>query len=77
MSYRESRNAASFARAQRAYDNMEPPEYYEDPIPDCPECGAEMEWDKKKDDWVCGCEEEQEESEDPVRDGWVGKDGRP
>jgi hypothetical protein len=31
MSPFRSRNAASFARAQAAYDAMEPPEYYEEP----------------------------------------------
>lgn len=31
MSPFRSRNAASFARAQRAHDAMEPPDYYEAP----------------------------------------------
>ena len=31
MTARQSRNAASFARAQANYDAMEPPEYYEEP----------------------------------------------
>lgn len=49
MNYRESRNRRAFARAQAAWDNMTPDD---DPTgPDCPECGAEMEW--AGDEWRC------------------------
>ena len=34
-------------------------------------CYAEM------DDQQCAGDEDQEEGFDPIRDGWVGKDGRP
>ncbi len=53
------RNARAFARAQAAYDNMTPDDDDDEP-PECPECGAEMEWDKRRDEWVCGCMDEEE-----------------
>ena len=33
----------SFMKAQRAYDAMEPPDYWEEEEDECPECGGEWE----------------------------------
>ena len=46
----DMRAKRSLDRAQREYDAMQPPEFYE-VTPECPTCGMEL--DRHCNDWVC------------------------
>lgn len=56
--YSELRTRDSFARAQRAYDNMTPPD--EDPTLTCAQCGAEFAPERPGQMRCEGCEKESE-----------------